>query len=196
MAGAKAFSLMLNGLDDLGLDRLNGGLGFKYWLSPTLALQPVLLFSSSKVTTVNSREDYRDRIQSVNHYGIQLGVLKHMAFVNSLTPYWGIAVSYLRTTSTDEYSIPREDPQPGSTDRLEDKDNTLGAALLLGAEWFVRRNISISAHYMVGYSSTSSTSQEYHIEGAGVEQPGEEKETTTSIGISTSYYFIINIYLP
>jgi hypothetical protein len=200
MAGAKAFSFMLGGLDDLGLGRLDGGLGLKYWLSPSLALQPVLIFQSDKETTEDPYEEDTDHVLSSSTYGIELGIMKHMTFVNSLTPYIGIGVSYQMGKATEEYSIPKEDPLPWTLEKTEISLNTYGAALLLGAEWFVRSNIGIAIHYKVGYYAGSGSGKVTLVEDPSdpdvVEQPPEAKASASTMGIATSYYFIVNIYLP
>lgn len=153
--GAKALLFTFSGLSTMRADAYNGGIGAKYFLMAPLALRAGLQFNSaSQVDKTTLATGGKDGSISAMAVGVTLGAEYHFAF-NRVSPYVG-GVANFSTASTKEVvrvdvangpAVTRENvaPQLGIT-----PGNTFTIAGLGGVEFFITKDLSLSAEYQLG----------------------------------------------
>ncbi len=159
--GAKALLFDLGGLADLAAGNYGGGLGFKYYLAPDLALRMSLGFNTSTETTKNLVTPLPAGQMSesdLTHTDVTLGpaVTYNFAKVSNVSAYAG--GMFLFTWSRDK----REGNSGGlgvgfdNGESYRSSSTGVGFAGLLGVEWWPWENVSFSAEYRLGYSHQTS----------------------------------------
>ncbi|MFQ6032191.1 MAG: hypothetical protein ACE5K2_04640, partial [Candidatus Zixiibacteriota bacterium] len=68
-----------------------------------------------------------------------------------------------------------------------------GGGILVGIEFFMGNHLSLSGEYELGLRRTTTKDKTELVGGQGVEQPKEQKSTTTDLGVSTSS-LILTVY--
>ena len=87
----------------------------------------------------------------------------------------------------------KKNPYPGDTKKTKTTASGFVLGGLVGAEFFIRTNISLAGHYQFNFRSTSTTEKRTVVAGTGITQPPEEKTSSTGLGFSTTS-IILNIY--
>lgn len=154
-AGTKAILFSFSGLSDLGAGDYNGGIGAKYFLTAPIAIRAGLQLSSAsqeiKTTLASGGKDGSNSAMSI---GFILGAEYHIAF-NRVSPYIG-GVANFSMASTKEVlpvnvangpEVTRENvnPQLGIS-----PENSFTIAGLGGVEFFITKDLSLSAEYQLG----------------------------------------------
>ncbi|MDZ7261468.1 MAG: PorT family protein [candidate division KSB1 bacterium] len=191
--GAKAISFTLTGLDNLGLGTIEGGMGVKYWLSTNLAVQPIVNFDLGSATRKSTDPDYTDNKRTTLSLGLTANLEWHWPLSNKISPYLGAKAGYRSSALTDELSIRKQNPPPGTTKEMKTTSSSFVVGGLVGAEFFIRDNISLAGHYQFNFNSISTTEKHTLVAGTGVTQPPEEKTSSTDLRFSTTS-IILNIY--
>jgi hypothetical protein len=170
-AGTKA---LLFRADYFGAYLFNGGIGMKYYLSPGLALRPVLKFGYISETTtqdpdssgpINNREHttYVDATDKTMNFGLELAVEKTMWSMSAVNVNVGAAAGFGMSSQTIEGGYTNTytnngvaiDYTENFTTKTERSSTNFGGGLLLGAEWFLNDNISLGAEYQFGIDMSS-----------------------------------------
>lgn len=160
-SGAKALMFDLGGLADLAAGNYGGGLGFKYYIAPDLALRMSLGFNTSTVTTKNLVTPLpvtQMGESKLTHTDLTLGpaITYNFAKVSTVAAYVG--GMFFFTWSKDR----REGNSAGlgvgfdNGEAYRSSSTTVGFAGLLGVEWWAWENISFSAEYRLGYNHQTS----------------------------------------
>jgi hypothetical protein len=189
--GSKALLFEFNGLSFIAAGNFDGGAGFKYYISPSLAVRGgVQLSSASSKLSANPVAPATgiDGSQSATTGGISAAVERHMSNAR-VSPYFGGGVMF-STTGTNGKNVVVGNP-PGA--QTETKNRAAGETIngstflaghnagvfgLLGFEFFIKKEISLSGEYNVGYTSTS-RANEVATTGA--------VSVTTKVGSSSTF---------
>ncbi|MBI4727029.1 outer membrane beta-barrel protein [candidate division TA06 bacterium] len=152
----------------------NGGFGLKYYLSPGLALRPVVTFGLTSETTkqdpdssglANNRKHttYDDAKASTNSFGLELAIEKTLVSNGAVNINAGIGggfgissyssdSGYRNTYTNNGVAI---DYTEIYTTKTERSTTSFGGGILLGAEWFITEAISLGAEYQLSVSMSS-----------------------------------------
>jgi opacity protein-like surface antigen len=153
----------------------NGGLGMKYYLSPGMALRPVLKFGYTSETTkteadstaqvggIERHNNYKDATDKTMTFGLELAVEKTMWSMSAVNVNVGAVAGFGMTSETIEAGVNYTYTQGGTvlnhtgsaSSKTEISHTNFGGGLLLGAEWFLNENISLGAEYQFGLGMTS-----------------------------------------
>jgi hypothetical protein len=191
--GSKAVCFTFNGLSNLGLGTINGGIGGKYWISNDKAVMPIFLFGLNS-TTVQAPTGMTNDNNSILEFGLRVNLEIHKPISNSISPYYGFGIGFRSISNTRKPSIPTSNPTAGITQETKSSETTFIVGGLIGIEFFIRKNISLSGHYTFDFESGASTQKAALVAGEGVVQPAEGKTSTTKLGFSTMS-IILSLYL-
>jgi len=155
-AGDLSMLFTLNGIDSIGAGNFMGGVGVGYYLSNNIQLRGGLGFGTTSTT---SGEGAAEAKTTSTSFTIAPALRLNLANSSNVVAYTGVQVAYtMGSGSTSQ----------GGTETGTSSNSTIGAGLLLGAEWFPWRNVSLGLEYGLGYSSSSSS---YTLTG-GTEDKG------------------------
>lgn len=164
--GDKAVLFNFTGLSTLSLNAYQGGIGGKYFISDGLAVRGMLLFGMDNSTT-NSSPQFTDNLLS---FGIGGGLEYHLPLASRISPYVGGVFSFLTSAET---------VNPGDT---KTSSTSFGLGAIGGIEYFFNQNLSLSAEYQFGLSSTSGSK-------TGSPNNSEFKVGFQTVGLTLAAYF-------
>ncbi len=164
--GDKAVLFNFTGLSTLSLNAYQGGIGGKYFISDGLAVRAMLLFGLDNRTT-NSSPQFTDDLLSL---GIGGGLEYHLPLASRISPYLGGVFSFLTSAET---------VNPGGT---KISSTSFGLGGIGGIEYFFNQNLSLSAEYQFGLSSTSGSK-------TGSPNNSEFKVGFQTVGLTLAAYF-------
>ena len=139
--GSKAILFNFAGLSALNLTAYQGGLGGKYFISNGLVVRALLLFGIDNSTTKSSPQFTDDKLS----FGIGGGLEYHLPLASNVSPYVGGALSFVSSARTTN---------PGAN---KTSTTAFGLGALGGVEYFFNQNISLSAEYQFGLTTTSTS---------------------------------------
>jgi opacity protein-like surface antigen len=155
-SGDKAVLFTLSGLSNLGAASYMGGLGGKYYISDGNAIRASLGFGTSTTTTkppAGSPAGAVDQKSSSSAFIIAPAFLHNINANGPVLAYIGGEFAYIMTSTTVE--------NPGFVANNKNHSSTtgFGVAGIFGVEWFAWNNISLSAEYVLAYTSSSGTTE-------------------------------------
>jgi opacity protein-like surface antigen len=160
--GAKSLNFTFNGLGNFGIGPTgpNAGIGGSYFLSSDAAVRAGLQVGLSTTSTpANAPAGFTgtDGSTSSFAFGIAADYLMYMN-AGRVRPYCGAGLNFSTTTSDVKYATvgTTQDEQKGGT------PTTFGVAGIMGAEFFIYSEISLSAEYQLNLVSLTSTSDLTH----------------------------------
>lgn len=170
-AGTPALLFSFRGLDFLSLNSFDGGIGAKYFFTPTIAFRGHLQTTIANQTLpvqLDTGQTGKDGKISGSIFEIGAAVEAHLSS-SRLQPFIGAGGSF-STTST-EAKTPVIDPGLQLTvkndlngEQVNGRSFVAATAFsiygLLGFEFFVMRNISLAGEYQLNYSKSSRKDQE------------------------------------
>lgn len=139
--GDKAVLFNFVGLSNLGLNGYNGGIGGKYFISDGMAVRGMLLLGIDNSTTNSTPQFSTDRLD----FGIQGGLEYHLPLASRISPYVGGILSFESNATTTN---------PGAN---KNSSTSFRLGAIGGIEYFFNSNISLSAEYQFGFTSTNNT---------------------------------------
>jgi hypothetical protein len=164
-AGAKSLNFTFGGFGAFGIagSGISGGLGMSYFASQDVAyrLGVQAVYNSATVPWNDNTNPGSD--QKSTSTGIGAG-FDYLMYMNSITsrvrPYYGAGVNVYYHTSDVKYAVPNN---AGTGSQLELKNGgsdglTFGIAGILGAEFFLYPELSLSAEYELNVLSVTSNS--------------------------------------
>lgn len=174
---SKAMLFTFKGLSSMEAGDFNGGIGAKYYLSSSTALRVGLEFMTASVALPANPEALLnqtgiDGSASATKFGISAAVEYHL-LPTRVSPYVGGGIGI--SSGSTEYKNPVvNDPPPRvQIQQTTDKNfpvDTLGVTLnpgfemnvggIVGVEFFITKEISLSAEYQLFYSTTSFSDEE------------------------------------
>ena len=178
MKSKKALCFNFNGLN---LNEFSGGIGGKIWLNDKTALVTSLDFDHSKVE-YDLTEYQPEQTSSSSDLEITVGLERHLKLNNRISPYLGLnaGVGY------DIYEQERIDT--AHTTRIKQEEYMPLFNCILGVEYFITKNISLSGQYNLRFSYASGKRKNWSDD---LYREQEYKELNTGIGTST---LILAIY--
>lgn len=157
--GSKALLFSFGGLSTLSANNFGGGFGAKYYLSSSMAVRGGVQFSSSGTTTPanpGTGEVGVDGSTSSTTIGVGGAVELHMGS-GRVSPYIGGGVGF-STTSTESKNAataPSPGPPTQTTVKNAGGSTTFSVYGLMGFEFFLWKEVSVSGEYRLGFSSSS-----------------------------------------
>jgi hypothetical protein len=149
-----------NGLSTAGTNAFGGGIGGKYFLTNAIGLRAGLQFGMAHQTDATTLPSGgTDGNYSATLFGISAGGEYHLN-INRVSPYAGLQVSFTTTSTTYLHPI---DVANGS--KITDDNRaapvlgflpgaTFGVGIPIGVEFFITKEVSLSAEYQLAYNST------------------------------------------
>jgi hypothetical protein len=181
-AGSKALLFSFSGLNNLAANTYNGGIGGKYFLTAPLAVRAALQFANSATVTKATAPMTLDATTSSTTYGISAGAEYHFA-VSRVSPYGGAEVLFSSTSSESKSSAVSSTTQTTLKNALGSAGTTIKVSAILGAEFFMTKELSLGGEYQLGFSSTSRPNEESTTGSTTTTRNGG---SATQIGIGTT----------
>ncbi len=147
-SGDQAFLFSLKGLSALTAGNFDGGLGYQVYFANHWAFRFGLGIGYDKEATPKPEGFDHDYDSTSFRFDLMPAVRYNIAASGNIAAYFGIAgLVSLRNITKDgvgfgDLSISR-------------KETSFGFGLIMGAEWFAWKNVSLSAEYQLMYKSTS-----------------------------------------
>ena len=198
-AHSKALLFNFSGLNVLGANNYAGGIGAKFFLSPAMALRGGLQFGTTN-TTLHSAipipvglTEMEGSATSMN-FGLNAALEMHMS-PSRVSPYIGGLVGISSLSNETTPATIGAPPVAGGTTKNSVGSGAgmrLSAGGLCGIEFFLTKEISLSAEYMLGYSMVSPYDQEVTNAGTTTTTKGNSSWTiniATVGGLTLSVYF-------
>lgn len=138
--GTKALLFEFNGLNQLGVGGVNGGIGFRYYMQDGMALRPSVNF-----TWVSADQDTSGNQLTTTGVGGSLAIEKHLAAIGPVSPYLGIGAGVNYSKVENDLAM------------TEDKATSFSAFVPVGFEWAFAQGITLGGEYNLGYTHTKTT---------------------------------------
>jgi hypothetical protein len=193
--GSKAILFEFQGIDNLGANSFNGGIGGKYFLQPKLAIRGGIQFVSINEDVPFQGTNGIDGSNSASQYGI-FGAIEFHLDTSQVSPYvgGGLGVTF---TSTESKSA-EADP----VDQVIIKNNRNGVFgyyggteftvfALAGVEVFLIRSLSLGAEYRLGIEQLSRKDEERTVGNTTVTT---KQGTRTAIGVASVGVLTLAVY--
>jgi len=193
--GSKALLFEFSGLDNLGANSFNGGIGGKYFLKSNLAIRAGLQFMNIKEDDPFQGTDGVDGEAQATRFGLS-GALEVHLNATRVNPYFGAGLG-LSLTSTESKSA-EADPADQVTIK-NDRDGEFGyyggTELMffgmLGVEIFVFKNLSVAAEYRLGFARESLKDEEATLGNTTVTT---KQGSFSAFGIESSGVLTLAVY--
>lgn len=196
--GDKAMLFGFSGLGFLGVLEYQGGFGYKMFMSDNTALRLGLVFNYDKDNLPYPENDGiigEDGYDKTFGVGAEIAIEKHNSF-GRVDPYFGFGGGFFMTTT--EAADPVWGPT-GSTLVQPTLKNEIGGGagmnfggfLILGMEYFLNDNLSLSGEYHFGVDFTSSLTQEFDNGTTKIETKGG---SSLGFGITSTGLLTLAIY--
>ena len=199
--GDKAMLFGFSGVGFLGVFEYQGGFGHKMYLSDKMALRTALMLNYK-----NDKFPYTEAPGLVGEdgysrtfgFGTEVAIEIHKGG-GKIDPYYGAGGSFFMTTTKEAPSrtgtAGTAIVQPTLKNELGgDAGTNFGAFFLLGMEYYLTDNLSLSGEYHFGLDFTGAPTEVYDT-GDGVTPVLENKGGgSTSFGITTSGLLTLAIY--
>ena len=171
-SGSKALLFEFGGLSTLAAGDFDGGAGLKYFLSESTALRASLQLSTANADVLANPVAPNtgiDGSQSATLVGFSLAVEQHMG-TGRVSPYLGAGISW-STEDTESTNVVVGNPPGAQTTVLNRAagetirgrtylgGRSVGLFGLMGFEFFLRKEVSLSGEYRLGYESTDRRNQ-------------------------------------
>jgi hypothetical protein len=189
--GKNGLRFTVKGLDHIGLGKVNGGVGFKRWMSSNMAFRGDVGFGASQTTKKSTDPDYTDVKDNCSQFSLDAGVEFHFVAGQKVSPFFGGGINFGTSTSKHEYSILKVAPPNGTYKTDKSSSSGFGAAAFLGVEFFMGNHFSLTGEYDLGLSSRTQKSQTETV--GGVNQQPEAKTTYFDLGVSSAC-LILTVY--
>jgi opacity protein-like surface antigen len=188
-SGSKAVLFSFSGLSNLGANNFDGGAGFKFFLTPPMALRFGVQVNASGTTTPANTTAARpvgiDGSTTSTTFGADAALEIHLT-TTRCTPYFGGGIGF--SMSTNERKLVAGPDVAGTTLYQDTYKNESGAGTsinffaLMGVEYFIVDAVSLAAEYRLGYSLLSPKDEE-HSNSA----PGSVTVTTKGTSFHSLY---------
>jgi hypothetical protein len=162
--GAKSVLFSFSGLSFLGAGAFNGGIGGKYFLWESMALRGSLQFLTAN-QSLPATATGTDGSRSATQFGLSAAVEYHL-LKTRVSPYVGGGLLFSTTSTTFKSNT----TTPQATTNNSSTGETIGTTTYLGGtgfginglggiEFFITKELSLSAEYQLGYSLLSRADQ-------------------------------------
>jgi opacity protein-like surface antigen len=164
-SGSKAVLFSFSGLSNLGANNFEGGAGMKYFLNSQLALRGALMVNASGTTIPANPgvgEVGIDGSTSATTFGIE-GALEFHLTTTRVTPYFGGGIGF--SVASNESIPPVTGTAPLYQITTKNRQGSGAGTIvnffaLMGVEYFIVNEVSLSAEYRLGYNLLSPSDEE------------------------------------
>jgi len=161
-------------------------LRFRYFKSADMAIRAAISVSSSSETTValGAGTDGKGELEAVDSefgFGISLGVEKHWAGTDRLSPYYGAELQFASVSSSSTGQA--WDGTKTVEGEVTDGSSTFGLNLVLGTDWYFTKSMYMGTEVGFGFASTSESDTE--TTKGGPNAPNDAAVKTTAPGGSS-----------
>lgn len=141
--GDKAVLFNFVGLSAINLNAYQGGIGAKYFISDGLGVRGMLLFGMDNKTTGGAPEVTDNSLS----FGISGALEYHLPLTSQISPYVGGGLTFQTGAETinNGFGINKT------------STSSFGLGAIGGIEYFFNQNLSLSAEYQFGFTSTNTT---------------------------------------
>jgi opacity protein-like surface antigen len=161
------------------------GIGGKFFFSKNFAFRGGVAFDLVSTTTKGAT-GFTDAKVSANAFAVQAAALYHFANLYAISAYLGGQFGFALGSQETTPSVRTGSP----TGKTNLSATALGAAALLGVEWWVGDGVSIGAEYTIGFTSQSSKAEVTPPTGSSTTTDGP---STTRIGTG-AFSIVLGIY--
>lgn len=162
----------------------------RYFLSEGMAVRANLSFGSGKNVSVvdddglNPVVDKSEKTSKASVFGIAVGVEKHLAGTDKLSPYLGVELGFASQGGTDEVTNSND----GTTFTKGDSYSTSGGKTtslafnaMLGADYYIVEKVYFGAELGLGlFASQKTGEKEFKSTSGGTTVTGKTPEATAS----------------
>lgn len=183
-AGTVAALFEFRGLDSLGLDRYEGGVGVRWFPLARWAVRPGIAYGWSQRQTDYTDDQgsgYRGLDDESDHFEFQVILERHLAPAGPVSPYVGVGVGARTSTVTRTYSYGGE-PDDGDRLKVATEGDSWSAIGVAGFEVRIYRQFTLGAEYRIEYVDGTQKTTEYLQNAPSRVQDGDDQ----SIAIHTS----------
>lgn len=190
--GQDGIILVVRGSWDIGVGTIEGGVGYKYWISDRLAIKSFLTFGKTDTTIVYYDNGYppEQRVREKS-FSLLTGIEDHFWNRGRLSFFYGGGILFKTSSSKIDYT-PYD--HLNEIKGVRSNKNIFGIQSTLGVEYFFTKRLSLSGQYQIDFSFEKESRKNILVGGPEVTEPRKEKITTWNLGISTSA-LILTIYL-
>ncbi len=191
--GQDGIILAVRGSWDIGVGSIEGGVGYKHWISDRLAIKSFLTFGKKDTTIVYYDNGYppEQRVREKS-FSLSAGAEDHFWNRGRLSFFYGGGILF--KTSSLKIDNTLYDPNPTEIKGVRSNKNIFGIQSTLGIEYFFTKRLSLSGQYQVDFSFEKESRKNILVGEPEVTEPREQKTTTWNLGVSTSA-LILTIYL-
>ncbi len=191
--GKDGIILAVRGSWDIGVGSIEGGIGYKYWMSDRLAVKSFLTFGKTDTTIVHYDDGYppEQRVKEKS-FSLLAGVEDHIWKQGRLSFFYGGGIQFRTSSSKIDNTL--HDPHPGEIKAIRSSENVFGIQSTLGIECFLTKRLSLSGQYQTDFSLAKESRKNVLVGGPGVPESTKQKITTWNLGLNTSA-LILTIYL-
>lgn len=138
-------------------------LRFRYFKSADMAIRAAISISSSSETDVSlgAGTDGKGELEDVSSefgFGLSVGVEKHWAGTDRLSPYYGAELSFSTISNTDTYQA--WDGTKTVEGEVTSGSSTFGLNLVMGADWYFTKSMYMGTEVGFGFASTAEADTE------------------------------------
>lgn len=192
-SGQHGIILALRGSWDIGVGSVEGGFGYKHWISKCWAIKSFLTFGKTDTTIVNEDDGYQPKYRLRDKsFSLLTGAADHFWNKARLSFFLGGGILFKTSSSKIDYTS--DNPTPGEIEGVRSNKNIFGVQSTLGLEYFFTRRLSLSGQYQIDFSLEKESLRNILVGGPEVTQPRKQKITTWNLDTSTSS-LILTIYL-
>ncbi len=204
--GSKAFLFTFSGLSALGAYEYNGGIGGKYYFTDAIALRLGIPFSyayQSVPSNAGAGQTGTDGSVSAVRFGLNAAGEYHL-LKTRVSPYVGAGLGLSSTSTTSKTAVIA--PATQSTMENRAAGETIGGngfvggtafniGGLGGVEFFIVKELSLSAEYQFGYTGTFRADQKSTTTVGTTTTTTTTKEgTLTQIGFTAAGVLTLSVY--
>jgi opacity protein-like surface antigen len=197
--GSKAVLFSFSGLSNLGANNFDGGAGMKYFLTSQMALRGGIQVNVSGTTTPanpTAGEVGIDGTTSSTMFGIEAALEYHLT-TSRVTPYFGGGIGFA-TQSTDSKPVVTGPAPVYQTEIKNASGSGAGTSVnffaLMGVEYFIVNEVSLSAEYRLGYNLLSPSDEEISSSRPGSVTVTTKGTSNHSLYLSSAGFLTLAVY--
>ena len=185
--GQDGIILAVRGSWDIGVGTIEGGIGYKYWISDRLVIKSFLTFGKTDTTIVYYDNGYppEQRFREKS-FSLLTGIEDHFWNRGGFSFFYGGGILFKTSSSKINYTLDFPHLPPAKTEVRSNK-NIFRIQSTLGVEYFFTKRLSLSGQYQIDFSFEKESRRNILV-------AGKEKITNWHLGVSTSA-LILTIYL-
>lgn len=199
-AGSKALLFQFSGFSNLGAGEFEGGIGGKYFFTRNMALRVDLQFANVSVTipaNPGAGQNGTDGEISGTEFGVG-GAIEYHFGRGRVSPYFGGGLGISTASTTSKPAIVGTGVQGEVSNRIGGESQigiTAGTEIsvgaIIGAEFFLFKELSLGAEYRVGALILSQADEEVKNNTVTVTTEGG---SSTAIGIMSQGFITLAFY--